>query len=288
MSTSVDIAFVHQYDSNFQLLAQQESERIRKAVRVKETNGKTANFERIGSVTMAARTSRHQDTNLVNTPHSRRRATLVDYEVGDLIDDEDEIRLLIDPDSAYTMAFAAAAARRMDQTSIDAAVGNATSVAADDTTSTVALPSAQKVAAASTGLTLAKLRQANTILDANEFSKGSGMRWLVYNAEGLEDILGDSTATSADYNSVRLLMNASITSFHGFEWIHSELLGTDGTDRQHIAWHRRAMGLALGKAPFTEMSRRSDKSNSLQVLTKETVGAVRIEDEGVVEIAVVE
>lgn len=286
MSVTVDVAFVHQFDANFDLLAQQMSERIRRAVRVKTVTGKTANYERVGAVNMQPRTSRHQDTTLIDTPHSRRRAILKDYEVGDLIDEEDEIRLLIDPASAYTQDFAAAAARQMDTISIDAMTGLATSVAADDSESQVPLPAGQKVPVAATGLTLAKLRAATRILDANEFMKGRNMRWIAHNARGLEDLLGDPTATSQDYNAVRLLMNADINSFHGFEWIPSERLNTDSNgDRQTVAWATKAMGLAIGRNPSTEMSRRADKSNSLQVLTKLTAGAVRIEDEGVVEIA---
>tara|TARA_Y100000310_G_scaffold44873_1_gene41867 strand:+ start:467 stop:1345 length:879 start_codon:yes stop_codon:yes gene_type:complete len=292
VSTQVTNAFVHQYDANFQHLSQQETARLRSAVRVKDgVKGTSTTFERIGTVSMQKRTSRHQDTHLVDTPHTRRRVFLDPYEVGDLIDDEDEVRILIDPDSAYAQAFVYAGARQLDDFVVTAMNGNATAVTATEsaeTATTVALPSAQKVAAASTGLTLAKLRAATRILDGAEVPKGD--RWIAYDALGLEDILGDSTATSADYNSVRLLMSADIDTFHGFKWLHSERLpdnsGSDGS--LFYAWHRRGVGLAFGFDIKTEMTIRTDKSNSLQVLTKLMAGAVRIEDAMVVEMDVLD
>ena len=57
---------------------------------------KNAFFEQVGVATAVKRTTRHADTLQVDTPHSRRRVSLVDYEYADLIDNQDKVRTLID------------------------------------------------------------------------------------------------------------------------------------------------------------------------------------------------
>ena len=51
--------------------------------------------------------------------------TMSDYEYADLIDDQDKVRLLVDPTSTYARAAAAAMGRAMDDVIIAAAIGPA-------------------------------------------------------------------------------------------------------------------------------------------------------------------
>ncbi len=73
---------------------------MRDAVRVENVVGKNAFIDQIGSATAALRTSRHADTPQMDTPHDRRRLSLADYEYADLVDDQDKVRMLIDPTSS--------------------------------------------------------------------------------------------------------------------------------------------------------------------------------------------
>lgn len=61
----------------------------------------------------------------MDTPHSRRMVTLSDYEWADLVDDQDKIRMLIDPTSEYAMAASWAFGRSKDDVIIAAALGTA-------------------------------------------------------------------------------------------------------------------------------------------------------------------
>ena len=69
-----------------------------------------------------ARTTRHGQPQ-VNTPHSRRRVSLSDFEWADLIDDLDS-RMLVDPTSSYAKAAAAAMNRTIDDQIIAALGGS--------------------------------------------------------------------------------------------------------------------------------------------------------------------
>jgi hypothetical protein len=101
MSNQITTAFVEQYSSNIQMLSQQKGSLLRDKVRLETVVGKNAFFDQVGSVTATVRTSRHSDTPQVDTPHSRRRVSLVDYEFADLIDDLDKVKMLADPTSSY-------------------------------------------------------------------------------------------------------------------------------------------------------------------------------------------
>ena len=89
MSSQVTTAFVQQYSANVQMLSQQMGSRLRDAVRVESMTGKNAFFDQVGVATAVKRTTRHGDTPQMDTPHARRRVSLVDYEYADLIDDQD-------------------------------------------------------------------------------------------------------------------------------------------------------------------------------------------------------
>lgn len=286
MSVQITTAFVEQYKSNVFHLAQQKGSKLRDAVRTESIVGKSHFFERIGSTAAVKRTSRHADTPRVDTPHSRRKVTMDDYDWADLIDDSDKVRLLISPQSEYAKAGAYAMGRTMDDVIIAAATGNAFGGVSGG--STIALPAGQKIAHGSTGLTIAKLISAKEKLDAANVDPDEA-RVLVCSAKQISDLLGTTQITSADFNSVKALVQGDIDTFMGFKFIRSERLGTDSNgNRQVLAFTNTSMGLALGKDIQTKISERADKNYSTQVYLCMTIGATRVEDEKVVEIACTE
>ena len=283
MSSSISTSFVEQYKSNVLHLAQQKGSRLRGSVLTETVTGKSHYFERLASTAAVEKVSRHADTPLVSQTHSRRKVSLRDFEWADLIDDMDKVKQLIDTQSAYTTNASNAMGRKLDDLIIAAATGNAYSGVSGGTS--VALPSGSKVVHASGGLTIAKLVSAKKILDENEVDP-SQPRFIAVSAEQIEDLLNNTTVTSADYNTVRALVSGNIDTFMGFKFIRSERLGTDATpSRQVIAWAKNAIGLAIGKDVTASIDKRADKSMAMQVYFCFSAEATRIEDEAVVEIA---
>ena len=283
MSTQITTAFVEQYKSNVLHLAQQKGSRLRNAVRVEMVTGKSAFFERIGSTAAEKRTSRHSDTPRMDTPHSRRKVSLDDYDWADLIDQEDKVRMLISPQSEYAIAGANAMGRAMDTAIIDAATGTAYSGAAGGTS--VSLPSGQKVAHSSADLSVAKLRSAKKILDAAEVDPDEE-RFLVCSAEQIDALLAETEVTSSDFNTIKTLVQGDIDTFMGFKFIRSERLNTDrNPSSQVLAFAKSAIGIAIGADISTKISERADKNYATQVFLSMTIGATRIEEEKMVEIA---
>jgi len=283
MSVNVTTSFVEQYSANVQMLSQQMGSKLRGAVDVESIKGKNAFFEQIGKVTAQLRTSRHGATPQIDTPHSRRRLNTATYEWADLIDDADKIRMLIDPTSSYAKAAAAAMGRAMDSVIITAALGAADTGVSGGTST--ALPSSQKVAHGSAGLTVAKLLSAKKILDENDVDP-SVKRYCVVSPEQIEDLLNLTEVKSSDFNTVKALAQGDINSFLGFEFITSNLLTADATpSRQVIAFAADGIKLGIGKDITAKISERDDKSYSTQVYYCMDLGATRMEEEKVVEIA---
>ena len=286
MSSQITTSFVEQYSSNISMLSQQMGSKLRSSVDVEKVTGKNAFFDQVGVTAAQLRTSRHGDTPQIDTPHSRRRLSLADYEWADLVDDVDKVRMLVDPTSSYARAAAAAMNRAMDDVIITAFNASAnTGVAGGDST---ALPSGQKTATSdqSDGLTIAKLLAAKKILDNNDVDP-SLRRYLVCGPQQISDLLGTTQVTSSDFNSVRALATGAVNSFMGFEFIMSTRLNKDGThtsDRLVFAYTEDAIKLGIGKDISAKISERADKSYSTQVYYCMSLGAVRMEEKKVVQI----
>lgn len=308
MSSQITEAFVQQYKSNIFHLAQQKGSRLRAAVRSEMQNGKRQFFERLGQTAAILKTSRHMDTPQIDSAHSRRAVSLEDYIWADLIDDEDKIRLLIDPASPYSQAAMWAMGRAMDDSIIAAMRGNAYSGEAG--TTTVALPASQKVLAAldsapgtPENLNMDTLRKVAYLFDVADIDP-SIPRYFAYTASQLRSLLGETEVTSADFASVKALVQGQIDSFMGFKFIRTERLplvaatydtSTGAVDsgggslgatvaRRCLAWAGDGVVLAVGRDMEAKIEKRADKNYATQVFARMSIGATRIEETKVVEV----
>ena len=304
MSSQITTAFVEQYKSNVMDLVQQKGSRLRSAVMTDTVNGKKKFYEQVGTTQAQLRTSRHADSPLVNTPHLRRSMTLEDYEWGDLIDNADRVRLLIDPTDAYARNAAWAMGRAMDDVIIAAVrgtsytgVSGATSVlwsAQDGTSGTTDQHVDVDVGVDTdhTGLNIQKLIQAREILRGNEVDDDEEL-FCVVNAQMMGSLLNQTQVTSADYNSVKALVRGELDTYLGFKFIHSERGGlsantsgnTAATDQACWCWAKSGIQLGIGADIKASIAPRADKSFSTYVYYSMTLGATRLEEKKIVEIA---
>lgn len=282
MSSQITTAFVQQYSQNVQLLSQQKGSLLRDKVDVESIVGKNAFFDQVGVATAVKRTSRHADTPQMDTPHARRRCSLVDYEYADLIDEQDKVRMLIDPTSSYAQAAAFAMGRAMDDEIISAATGTAFTGETGSTSTT--LPAGQQITEAGTdGLTIDKLREAKKILDLNSVDP-SIPRYIIVSPKQIDDLLGTTSVTSSDFNTVKALVQGEVNAFMGFNFIVSNRLSIASSKRKLIAYAMDGIKLALGKDVMSRIEERSDKGYATQVYYCMSIGATRMEEEKVVSI----
>lgn len=287
MSIDIPQHHVQQYKDNVFHLSQQKMSRLRRTVTDDgDIVGDRVFFDRLGQTAAQKVTTRHADTPLMNTPHSRRMAVMEDHDWGDLVDKTDTLKTIYDPTNKYAQAASAALARSTDDVIIAALGGTAYEGKTGATA--VALPAAQKIAVGATGLTVAKLRTAKKLLDKAEVDEMIP-RYFVTNAEGIEDLLSDTNVTSADYNTVKALVAGTVNQFMGFEFIRIERLLTDGSgSRLCYAYAKTAIGFGSPLEPNVDIGPRRDKRNAIQVYASMSLGAVRREDVQVVEVAIAE
>lgn len=290
MSIEITTAFVEQYKGNVTMLAQQKGSRLRGTVHEEPVTGKHAYFEQIGPTEAQDRTTRHGDSPLVNTPHDRRRVSLITKHWGDMVDDPDKVRMLIDPTSAYAQNAAWAMGRAIDDELIAAATG--TAFVGEAGTTARQLPAKQKVAldyvesgsAADSGLTIAKLRRAAAIFGENDIDEDEE-RIMVVSQEQLTNLLMTTEVTSADFNVVRALVEGTVHRFMGFRFIRTQRLKKSGGVRTCFAYVRSGIALGVGRNPVGHIAPRPDKSFDTYVYFAMDVGATRLEEQKVVEVA---
>lgn len=290
MSFQITENFVQAYSSNFYELGQQVSSRLQPAVGITAgIVGASKAVERVGKAEAYDITSRHSDTVYVEVPHSRRWIDLQDKGWAELVDELDEIKMLADPKSKYPKLAVQALNRAKDDVIYAAVRGSART-----NSGTVALPSAQKIAEGGTGLTLAKLLSTKELLDAAEIQADEGQdmtgqgptpsRVIVCSSKQLTNLYGTTEIKSIDYNNVKALAEGQVDTFLGFKFIRSERLAKSGTTRFAVAWCKPAVQLGIGKDIVTSIDKMPGKNMAAQVYARMSIGAVRVEDEGVVEI----
>src|SRR5512146_1621993 len=137
LPSSIDEAFVNQYQSMLYVLSQQEKSKFASRVRNELVVGQSKDFDRLGEAEVEEITTRHPDTPNNEQPHTRRWVTPSFYHTNSYIDSQDKVRMLIEPTSEYAQNQGRALGRKTDDIIIAAALGSA-ATGNTPTTSTVA------------------------------------------------------------------------------------------------------------------------------------------------------
>lgn len=286
MSEEITRAFVEQYASNFMILSQQKGSRFEAAVDVDhDIVGASKTVERIGAKNAFKIDTRHADTRYSDTPHTRRWLDLEDWADADLIDELDKVRMLIDPTSPYVMALVMSLNRAKDDVIIEALTGTAR--ASTESGGNIVLPSTQKIAVGAAGLTVDKLIAAKQILDENEVDEEEE-RFIATSSQQISNLLTDPEVTSSDFVTVKALLEGKINQYMGLTFIRSERLNKVTNDRFCPVWAKTGLKLGIGRDIVNTIDRLPTKNNSTQVYASMSLGAVRTEEERVVEIACLE
>lgn len=227
-SAQVTTAMIDMFSANVMHLSQQSESRLFPFCRKESQKAESAFYDRVGLQEARDKEGRHAKVVYSDTPHSRRMVTMLDKYAADLVDKEDKLRTIMNLDNEYAISIAQSLGRAMDTIIIDAAVGNA--YGGKQGATAVALPDTQKVVAfdgtatTGTGLNIETLRAVKKKFHQNEAVKKGKLIIFVYAAQQMDDLLGNTEVTSADFNSVKALVQGEVDSFMGFKFIQTELL----------------------------------------------------------------
>lgn len=299
MSFSVPTHFVNAYTTNVQMLLQQKGGRLLGTVSQGSYTGKGAKAaEQIGPVKPVKNLSRHSDTPLISTPADARWVFPNDYEWADLIDDQDKLRMLIDPQSAYTQNGVNAQRRAQDDEILQAFF--AASATGENGSTSTTFPAGQivgvNVGGTNSNLNVAKLRAAKRLFMAAGVDLDTTKLYMTITSADHDGLLNEIQVVSTDYNSKPTLVDGRVQSFMGFNFIPIEFTDTSsyatdtvsamtsGSNRLLAAWAEGYMHLGMWEDVRVEVTVRPDKRYATQVYTKTTIGATRLQEKGVVQV----
>lgn len=291
MSYNISTALVKQFHDNFELTPQQTSTLLRRTVLEEKIKGKEALFDQVGVSHAVEMLERHGDTPMVNIPHSRRLLRLRDFSWGEMISNEDKLKMLGEPTNEYLQSGIAAMNRVIDSLIVDAALGTSLT-GANGTTVTNPQTALAVGSSAAARFTLDKILAAKKQLDIGNAPAND--RYFVVTSTQMDDLLKIEKLTSADYNTVRGLVDGSIDSFAGFKFItindsrddtsDNSILPKSGSNRRCFAFQKNGIKLGLGEEIKTSISIRHDKNDDKQLLIKMSANATRMHEGLVLEV----
>ena len=278
MSTNLSPAFVQLFEAEVHQ-AYQSAAVLRGAARTRTgVVGDTVKFPKVGKGTASVRTPA-TDVVPINASFSQVSCSLTNFVAAEYSDVFDQQKVNFDERQELAQVVGNAIGRREDQIIIDAL--NAASAG-----TTVAKTVVTTGSAAASNLNVGKLLAAKKGLDAKNVPPTD--RHIIIHANNLAGLLGDERAISSDFQTIQNLVNGSVNTMLGFQF---HIVGDrdEGglplatADRTCFAFHRSAIGVAVGIAPKTEINYVPEKTSFL-ITAMLSMGAVAIDVDGIVDV----
>ncbi len=291
--STITTAFTKQYMANLYILSQQMGSKMQDKVRLETVSGaENAAFDRIGTVAAQKITTRHGDTPNNEQAHTRRWVTPEDYNTNSFLDNQDKLKMIIEPTSTFARTQAAALGRTKDDILIAAALGDAAinktgsgttafkdesiSINGDGTPTTLGTLAAVTTVA---DMSLAKMLLMMQLFNDEDVDPDITKYWMV-TPKTISDMLDITEVGSADYNTVKTLSQGKVDSFMGFNFFWSNRITKDAassTGYRSIAWAQDGLILGQAEEVKSRIDERSDKNYTVQVYSEMSMGAVRME-----------
>lgn len=274
MAIALSNAFVTLFDAEVKQAYQAKAQLVGAVRQRRGVEGSTVKFPKVGKGIATPRIPQ-SDVSPMNVSFSNVTCTLQDWNAAEYSDIFSQAKVNFDERNELVQVVAAAIGRRQDQLILDALAASSTSLSVTE-----------DEGGTNTGLNVAKLRAAKKLLDKNNVPMDN--RHIIIHANSLASLLGETSVTSADFNTVRALVSGELNTFLGFTF-HTIGDRAEGglpiasSERKLWAFHRDAIGYAEGIAPRTEINYIPEKTSWL-VNAVFSAGAIAIDAEGIVEV----
>lgn len=270
MSTTLDNAFIKQFEREVHEAYQRQGSKLRNTVRtIGNVNGSSAVFQKVGKGTASTK-STHGMVPVMNLNHTSIEVVLQDYYAGDWVDRLDELKTNIDERQVIANAGANALGRKTDELIINA----------------LATASAHTVVDSNIGMTKDKILSAFQTFGTNDVPD-DGQRFCIVGWKQWSELLEIEEFVNADYIGKDALPFASITQakmFLGTVFIPHSGLPIDGSDiRSCFYYHRTAVGHAAASDVKTDITWHGDRAAHF-VNNMMSQGAGLIDQSGIVTI----
>lgn len=266
MAITIDQAFITQFGDEVKQAYGLESQLLGSVRKREGVVGSTSRFQKLGLISAYTK-ARNADLTVLEPAHTYTDVTLTDYYASVLVDDLDLLKTNVDIKQEYVKSVSQAVGKKIDDVILAALLAGATTA----TTNTGAFSVAR-------WLELKKLFD-NGAVPAMD-------REVVFGGATMEDLLATTQVTSTDFNSMQALVKGDLNSFIGFhvnQVPDSYLSGT--TDKANFAYHKAAVGVAIGQNMKTFIEWSPDK-HAWWIKATVSIGAGVIDTAGVLKFGV--
>lgn len=271
MSTSIDNAFVTQFEREVHDAFQRMGSKLRGTVRLKTgIEGSSTTFQVIGKGSATTK-ARHGTITPMNQQHTAVSCNLEDFYAGDWVDRLDELKINIDERGAVARGGAWALGRKVD---------NQILTALDGTTQTAVSWTVTSAAAIRNSLIeMVEALNSNDVPD-------DGERYAV-----LSPVAWSMASVVEEWSSRDYVMEGDrpfagrfqMKDWMGVKWMqHTGVPGKGTATSKQFAWHRSAVGYGEGMGITSDITWHGDRAAHF-VNNMMSGGACLIEDEGVIE-----
>lgn len=279
MANTIDKVFVQTYERIVRHLAQQPVARLRPYVSERGSGGVNHNWERLAPVDASQKTTRLQATPVADAVWSRRVSLAKTYDVGDSVEQEDQVQMIVEPNSNLAYGQGMAMGRSYDDEIIAAATGTAL----DGDGGANVFPAGQIVGDYTGVISLDAVTEVTEKFLENDIDVGEPKVFVV-GPNQQRSLLQIAEATSRDYAYPALMQRGVVESWMGYTWIIStRLLKPLATQTTCFAMTKRALGLQVNRDVSSRISEDPSISYAWRIYCFATFGAVRVEDEHIVQ-----
>ena len=286
MAVTIQNVYIQTFEKNIRQLAQQSQAKLRAFVTEKGTTAQKHNWERMAPGAAVKKTAVLTPTPVAQLGWSRRVSLAETWHAGDAFEQEDPIQMLIDPKAAIAENLAMAMNRAFD----DLIIVSATAAALNGDGSTTAFSATQRVGDGTGAITFALVTQVQEKFMLKDIDP-SVPKVAVIGPVQVRQLMALTQQTSSDYVNAQALQNLNasgiVPNWLGFTWVVSNrLLAPSAGQLDCLFFTKRAIGLQVNADISTRVAEDPSVSFAWRVYAKFTMGAVRVEDEQIVNLRV--
>lgn len=285
MAYTVSALHVKGFEKQIRHLAQQTDTRLRPWVQERTEVGSSRNWPRVAAAEFRTKPGRGAaspvTTIIQDSQYTNRVTTVATYDDGDLVEQDELEQVLVDPMSAVAQRLAFGARRQYDRIIIAAATG----AALDENGATPAFPAGQTVGDYGGEFDFAMITAVNALFLKNNIPPEEP-KCFVIGPNQARALLHEARATNSLFTggAVALQDGGYVKNWMGFTWIVSNLLTAPAPGTlQCFAMTRKALGLQVAKDIWVDVMKDPSASMAWRIYSAFTAGAVRVEDEHIVQ-----
>lgn len=290
-------AFPNLYSDEWRLGLQQLTSRLDSYVNTEIIHGESKRFSKLAPVTARQITSRFGETNPDDLDIEFRHLYVGFKDSAHILDRREAMQLgaVGSPHAQILRLQLAAAGRDRDKTLIDAIRGTVQSGKTGGTP--IPLPATQKIgvqfgnAGVNSNLTFNKILELSRMFGVSEVTgqdtENQSAATIVLSHNQIASLLKDARFTSTDYSEIQRLHTGKVINLMGLsiKAVSPALMPVTAAVRSCYAFARNSVVFGIAENPQAWVDELPTKRHDVQLRTEWGWGALRLDDEGVIEIA---